>query len=145
VAVIGQSLDQTCEEVNAVRGDGSGEQSTPDLVSQAAAQELRSEIAATRADLGDTVEALAAKTDVKARARHAVGDAADQAKQKVAAASDRAARAAGALTETAATAKDQLPPRMRRPLPWAVLGAAALLAGMVVVLVRRRLGSAARR
>jgi hypothetical protein len=101
-------------------------------------QELRNEIAATRADLGETVEALAARTNVKARARHAVGDAADQAKQKVAAASGRAAQAAGALTETAATTKDHMPPRMRRPLPWAALGVAVLLAGMVVVLARRR-------
>lgn len=56
---------------------------------------MRDEIAATRADLGDTVEALAAKTDVKGRPKDAISDAADQAKQKVAAATDRAAQAAG--------------------------------------------------
>jgi hypothetical protein len=33
------------------------------------AEQLRAEIEETRADLGDTVEALAAKTDVKTRAR----------------------------------------------------------------------------
>jgi hypothetical protein len=36
---------------------------------------LRAEIAQTRADLGATVEALAAKADVKARAQEAVADA----------------------------------------------------------------------
>ena len=37
--------------------------------SQKSAEQLRAEIHETREDLGDTVEALAAKTDVKARAR----------------------------------------------------------------------------
>jgi hypothetical protein len=37
--------------------------------SQKSAEQLRVEIQETREDLGDTVEALAAKTDVKARAR----------------------------------------------------------------------------
>ena len=34
--------------------------------------ELRTEIEQTRAELGDTVEALAAKTDVKARAKRMI-------------------------------------------------------------------------
>jgi len=106
-------------------------------------QRLRNEIEETRADLGETVQALAAKTDVKARAKNAVGDATDQAKDKLAAARDRAAQAAGAVAETAASAKDQLaqgqvPPQMRRPLPWAALAGVAVLIGVVVVLVRRR-------
>jgi hypothetical protein len=37
--------------------------------SQKSPEQLRAEIQETREDLGDTVEALAAKTDVKARAR----------------------------------------------------------------------------
>jgi len=56
----------------------------------------------------------------------------------VAAATDRAAQAAGVLTETAVSAKDQMPPRMRRPLPWGVLAAAAVVAGIVVLIRRRR-------
>jgi uncharacterized protein YjbJ (UPF0337 family) len=104
--------------------------------------QLRSEIAATRADLSDTVEALAAKADLKGRAKEAVSDAADQARQKVATAGDRAAQAAGAVTETAVAAKDrlqeQLPPQVRRPLPWATLGAVAAAVVVVIVLVRRR-------
>jgi hypothetical protein len=100
-------------------------------------EELRTEIAQTRSDLGETVEALAGKADVKARAKHAAGEAAVHAKQKLSAATDRAAQAADAVAETAVSAKDQLPPQARRPLPWAVLGAAAVVAGLVVVLVRR--------
>jgi hypothetical protein len=106
-------------------------------------QQLRNEIEETRAELGETVQALAAKTDVQARAKRAVGDAAEQAKQKLTSATDRAAQAAGAVAQTAASAKDQLaqgqvPPQMRRPLPWAAFGGAAVLVGLVVFLVRRR-------
>lgn len=98
-------------------------------------QELRGEIAQTRADLGDTVEALAAKTDVKARAKHAAGEAAGQAKQKLADATDRAAQAAGSVKDRL---DHQLPPQVRRPLPWAALGAGAAVIGLVVFLIRRR-------
>jgi Protein of unknown function (DUF3618) len=39
---------------------------------EAAIQELRSDIAETRTDLGETVEALAAKTDVRERVKESV-------------------------------------------------------------------------
>ena len=81
-------------------------------------QQLRSEIAQTRAALGDTVEALVAKTDVKARAKAGVEDAAAQAREKVTTAAGRIEGAAGAV-------------------PLAVVGA-AVLAVLVVLLVRRR-------
>ncbi len=38
-------------------------------------EQVQAEIDETRAELGDTVEALVAKTDVKAQAKHAVNDA----------------------------------------------------------------------
>lgn len=47
--------------------NGEAEDRTPD--------EVRAEIEATRAELGDTVEALVAKTDVKGQAKQAVTDA----------------------------------------------------------------------
>ncbi|MFI6134227.1 DUF3618 domain-containing protein [Micromonospora sp. NPDC051141] len=81
-------------------------------------QQLRAEIAQTRADLGDTVEALAAKTDVKARAKAGVEDAAAQARKKITTAAGRIEGAAGAM-------------------PLAVVGA-AVLAVLVALLVRRR-------
>lgn len=43
------------------------------------ADELRAEIAQTRAELGQTVQALAAKADVSARLRHALADRRQQA------------------------------------------------------------------
>lgn len=48
------------------------------------ASDIRQEIADTRADLGDTVEALAYKTDVKARAKDAVDERVSAAKGTVA-------------------------------------------------------------
>jgi hypothetical protein len=45
-------------------------------------EEIREDIAATRDELGDTVEALAAKTDVKAHAQAKVEDVKQQAQAK---------------------------------------------------------------
>jgi hypothetical protein len=60
-------------------------------------EELRAEIQQTRADLGETVQALAAKADVKARAK----DQVEQTKLRVKA---QAADAAGRVRDVAATA-----------------------------------------
>jgi len=79
--------------------------------------QLKERIAHTREDLGETVEALAAKADVKARASGAVHDAVDSAKAKVhgladsargtvAGAKDKAAGAKDAAKDKAADAKD---------------------------------------
>ncbi|SCG72477.1 DUF3618 domain-containing protein [Micromonospora humi] len=110
-------------------------------------QQLRAEIAQTRAALGDTVEALAAKTDVKARAKVAAEEAGAQAKATVNAAVGRAGQVAGAVTERLASTSESietsvrehdLPERVRRPLPVAAIGAVAVLAVVLVVLARRR-------
>jgi head-tail adaptor len=90
--------------------------------------ELREEIARTRADLGDTVEELAAKTDVKARAKDAASDAAEKAKAELADAKVRG-------QEMAADLADQV---RRRPLPLAAIGAAVVIAGVVIFVLRRR-------
>lgn len=108
-------------------------------------QELRDEIEQTRAELGRTVQELAAKTDVKTRARQAVGDATGRAREKVAGVKDQAAQTAGVIAEKASTAKQQLadadlPVPVRRPLPLAaiIVAAAALIVTVVVVTRRRR-------
>jgi Protein of unknown function (DUF3618) len=46
-------------------------------------EQVREEIEQTRAELGDTVAALAQKTDVKAQAKHAVGDAKETVSGKI--------------------------------------------------------------
>jgi hypothetical protein len=50
-------------------------EAAPDDAATDSVQELTEEIERTRAELGDTVEALAAKADVKARAQEKVADA----------------------------------------------------------------------
>ena len=89
---------------------------------------LRAEIDETREQLGDTVEALAAKTDVKARAEDRVEgikqDArakADQVKEKVTSVTPESARQSGG--ELVAKAK-------ANPLP--IAGAAALLLAFAI-------------
>ena len=106
--------------------------------------ELRTEIEQTRAGLGDTVEALTAKADVKARAKQATGDVVDQAKQKLTAAKNQTVQAAGTVKDTlTSTARSvssgDLSTTVRRPVPLAALGGiAVLLIGLVVYLLRRR-------
>jgi ElaB/YqjD/DUF883 family membrane-anchored ribosome-binding protein len=77
--------------------------------------ELRQQIAATREDLGATVQALADKADVKTRARELVDERKQQAEQ-----------AAGQAVQEV----------RRRPLPFATMG--ALLAGMLIGAFLRR-------
>jgi hypothetical protein len=62
---------------------------------------LRAEIKQTRTDLGETVQALAAKADVKARAKEQV----EQTKQKVRA---QAAEATGKVRDAAVAAGDRV-------------------------------------
>ena len=56
--------------------NGSSSESKPDVAA------LRAEIAQTRADLGETVQALAAKADVKARAKEKVAEVRQNVTQK---------------------------------------------------------------
>ena len=65
----------------------------------AADAELREDIERTRQELGETVEALAAKTDVKTRARKKVGQAKEQATARAAAARQKALSAARPAAE----------------------------------------------
>ncbi|WP_433222397.1 DUF3618 domain-containing protein [Dactylosporangium sp. CS-047395] len=94
------------------------------------ADELRAEIVRTRAALGATVEALAAKADVKARMKDATGELADRTKARALAAADiTKARAVAAVRD----------PRLRGPVPLAVLGvAAAGVAALIVFGLRAR-------
>ncbi|MEU4689037.1 DUF3618 domain-containing protein [Actinoplanes sp. NPDC023714] len=109
-------------------------------------QQLRTEIAQTRADLGGTVEALAAKTDVKARARQAIDETKTDVKARARRTIDdtrtRARLTAAAtkdrLAYAASVAKDKSKePRVRRTaVPVAIAAASAVAAAIVVA--RRR-------
>jgi ElaB/YqjD/DUF883 family membrane-anchored ribosome-binding protein len=84
-------------------------------------QELQREIEQTREQLGDTVEALAAKTDVKAQARQKVEETKATVLEKkdelLGKAREASPESAGA---TAAAAADQA---RENPLPFAAVGA----------------------
>lgn len=116
---------------------------------------LRTEIAQTRADLGETVQALAAKADVKARAKEQVehtkqkvrtqaAEATQKARDVALTASERVRTAAAQARGTAAAATEQAPAvreRVRRdPMPLTVVlaGVAALVGVILVVRGRRR-------
>ena len=83
-------------------------------------EEIRSNIDATREQMGDTVEALAAKTDVKAHAKKSAEEAKQRAREKL------------AETKTKATAAkdDVLSKAHEDPLPFAVGG--GLVAGFLL-------------
>ena len=87
--------------------------------------ELREDIERTRQELGETVEALAAKTDVTARARHKAAQAKEQA----------AAKAAQALPDHVQGAVRQVATTARRsnPAVLAAIAAGALLACIIIV------------
>lgn len=89
---------------------------------------LRAEIRQTRAELGETVQALAAKADVKARIK---GSAAQTR--------DRMRRRAGRTTATVRSAlHDAGSVAVRNPVAWAVLAAGAFALVIVVMAARGR-------
>jgi Protein of unknown function (DUF3618) len=96
--------------------------------------ELKAEIARTRADLGETASALAAKTDVKARLRA-------QAASLSGTVREQARTTAGTLrTRTMSTVsqvRSDPAQLVRRPVPVAVVAAVTSAAAVAVVLIRR--------
>lgn len=105
-------------------------------------EEIRAEIAETRAQLGDTVEALAAKTDVKARAK----EAAEGAKARLGGTVSTGARVVHARAHQLAEKANSPQVRRavervrvqvrRRPVPFAV-GAGALVLALLAMRRRR--------
>lgn len=109
---------------------------------------LRNQIARTRADLGETIGELAARTDVKARASQMVSDVRSRAKDAVRARARRAmTRTQGAALQGATSMGAGVARASRRGTATIVAGAGAgALAGYgVFELVRRHWRSAPRR
>ncbi|WP_280369087.1 DUF3618 domain-containing protein [Nocardia wallacei] len=99
---------------------------------------IRRDIERTRAELGETVDALAHKADVPARAKEKLHDTSTTAQAKASELSARAEDAAGRAIATTEARADQASAAVRRrPLPAA---AAAAAAAVLVTwrLVRRR-------
>lgn len=109
---------------------------------------LRAEIKLTRAELGETVQALAAKADVKARAREQVEQTRQRVLTQVAEARDAVLHPrahAGAGVEVAgaegAGAEDAVVGTARRspvPVPLLIAGALAIAGIILIVRARRR-------
>lgn len=128
---------------------------------------LRAEIKQTRAELGETVQALAARADVKARAKEQVeqtkqrvraqaAEAAGKARDAALVATDKVRQAAAQATASARGTAVQATGKVREsgaldkaqgareqvrqnPLPFAaVLAAAALVVGVILVIRGRR-------
>ncbi|ROT33243.1 DUF3618 domain-containing protein [Micromonospora sp. HM5-17] len=91
---------------------------------------LRAEIRQTRAELSETVQALAAKADVKARLKGSAAQTRDRMRQR---AGQTTANVRNSLHDAGAVA-------LRHPIPWAAAaaGALALVALLVVARARRR-------
>jgi ElaB/YqjD/DUF883 family membrane-anchored ribosome-binding protein len=86
-------------------------------------EELRDDIEQTREQLGDTVEALAAKTDVKSRAKDRLASVKGSAQQKK---DELVTKARGATPESAGAGAHQLASTVQdKPLPFAAGGAFA--------------------
>ena len=120
---------------------------TPSDAAPDTLQALTDEIERTRAELGETVEALAAKADVKARAqekaadaRRAIMDAGSQVKDQV---TNGTAQAAATIWNAAPepvqrAAKRAADSARQRRAPLAMAAGAALLAGWLIARRRRR-------
>ncbi|RKN39390.1 DUF3618 domain-containing protein [Micromonospora endolithica] len=100
---------------------------------------LREEIRRTRVELGETMEALAAKADVKARLRSSADQAKDRMREQAA---QTVARVRGQAAQGAQVARAQAQERgeivRRNPTPFAALAAGAVVAVVVLMIVRGR-------
>jgi ElaB/YqjD/DUF883 family membrane-anchored ribosome-binding protein len=115
-------------------GQGPGQERAQQLAaddSEKSAAQLRAEIEDVREELGDTAAALAAKTDVKARARERKDELVAKARQKLPGGDGRPA--AGAQPSPITRVKDTA---ARNPVPTAALG--ALVGGILIGRLTRR-------
>ena len=94
------------------------------------AQELEQEIERTREHLGETIDGLAGKADMKARARA-------RAAEVKARAQDRAADVSGRVRQSKAVHKAVQSQLLQRRWP-VVVAAGVLIAGSVIIRRRRR-------
>jgi hypothetical protein len=113
-------------------------------------EEIRADIDRTRAELGDSVEALAGKANVKARAGQAARTAATRAQDKLTAGRRLVRQRAGTLASTTGGAAQRVrtaaPQRVRqvgetvrrRPVPIARAGAGVAAAVATAALIARR-------
>lgn len=104
-------------------------------------EQIREDIEQTRVELGDTVEALAAKTDVKAQARSKVDDTKQRARDRIEAVREKVTHSGNGSPAGAGPDPSAVQQRVRQAAaenPVAVRLLCAFAAGVLVgVLVKR--------
>lgn len=105
----------------------------PEPDTGASAAEVEADIARTREELGQTVDALTDKLNVKAQARNTTRQITDRARQQV-----HAARARGAHTFTFAQLSDRATDDQGQLTPLIPAAAAALAVTVIAVVIWRR-------
>ncbi len=110
---------------------------TPDTVPVERVDEVRADIAETRAELGDTLDHLVAKLDVKSRARHQLDEVTSAARDKVGQARQAAPEPVQHALDRAAVA---LGPAAQRARPYRKQIALIVAGVLLVTVIVRRLG-----
>ncbi|GAA0512262.1 hypothetical protein Ade02nite_43950 [Paractinoplanes deccanensis] len=100
--------------------------------------ELRAEIKATRAELGETVQALAAKADVKARAKDQVEQTKARAKDQVEQTKQRLLGKVRTTADRVNHTGEEVVRTSPVPLPLVVAGVVAIVGVILIVRGRRR-------
>ena len=99
--------------------------------------EIREEIEQTRGDMGDTVEALGQKADVKTRVKESVADKRDQVKERITGAGSRVGDATPDAGEVKQGAKRAVGVAQENPIGLAIGSVAVgFVAGMLVPTTR---------
>jgi ElaB/YqjD/DUF883 family membrane-anchored ribosome-binding protein len=100
----------------------------PDEDQQKSPDEIQVEIEQTRDQLGDTVEALAAKTDIKGQAKDRIASIKDTAQHKK---DEFTSRAREATPDSAGVGAQQIASTVNsNPLPFTAVG--AFMAGLLI-------------
>jgi hypothetical protein len=95
--------------------------------------QIREEIEQTRSEMGDTVDALAHKADVKSRVKESISDKKDRLRQQMSGTSSRIGEATPEAGELKAGAKQAVGVAEENPIGLALGGVAAgFLAGMLL-------------
>ncbi|MEV4573990.1 DUF3618 domain-containing protein [Nonomuraea jabiensis] len=136
-----QALEREWAEAESPRHHHSGARHTPRTAGGTGHQEesnVRKEIQETRRELGETVGALAAKADVKARAAHVAETAKDRAADVAGSVKEKATEMAGKVREgTPHQVKDAAGQARKRPM-LLVAAAGAVTAFVVRRMMQRR-------
>jgi hypothetical protein len=100
---------------------------------------LRNEIRQTRAELGETIQALAARADVKARLKESAAQTRARLMEQAARKTEQVRQQAGQAAAAArASMQDANAAARRNPAPWAAIAGGAVAVVLVILVIRGR-------